>query len=158
MKKKYVFSMILFFIIINIVGCSHKDKNNLPTASVSLRHSQMDSNIHIFDWYVKNVSDNEEKTLTFKNGKITNYEIKNLQSNKKYTNNNSEIKNFELINKKNNNTEDNCTVILNSGEKYHKTIVIQSLEKGKYTVKFWSVSEEGTNPAMTIDFEVEATE
>lgn len=164
MKKIYLLGIILILITnFSIVGCSNMDKgnlnkSNLPTSAVSLSYNQIGNNVHIFDWYVENISQDVGQTLTFEEGSITNFEIRNIQSNKVYRNDNYQILNYKLINKKDTdiNNYENYTVILNSGERYHKTIVIQSLEEGRYSAKFWALSEEGTNPSMTINFEVKA--
>jgi hypothetical protein len=103
-----------------------------------LRYENTNGNLHRLDWYVENKSENEERKLTFKHGNIINYKIRNGRTNKTYISEN----------------EDDYTIILSKEQKYRKIVEFDDLEDGNYTAKFWAVSEEGTNPGMTINFEV----
>ncbi|MCG8540684.1 MAG: hypothetical protein MJA82_12210 [Clostridia bacterium] len=142
MKKTLLFITILVVINITILGCQQQKINELPQAKVQLNHRVYENNIHYFDWYVENVSKNEEQKLTFSNGNIINYEIRNHASNKKYG--------MEYDKK-----HENSVIVLEKGESHKETIIIEKLDKGHYSAKFWAISEEGINPIQVISFDID---
>ena len=102
--------------------------------NVKLSHV-IDQNSHYFKWYVKNCS---EDKLTYEKGSIMNYIIRNTSSNKIYT--------FKYKFKEN--------IILYNNDFFEKTVVINNLPKGNYSVEFWAASREGTVVRMKLKFEI----
>lgn len=122
-----IISLILF---INPFDNSSEDY----VTNVKLQHS-VDHNFHYFEWYVENYS---KTKLTYENGSIMNYVIRNTSSNKVYISKDDFSENIVLYN----------------NDSFEKTVVISNLPKGNYSVEFWAASSEGTIARMKVNFEI----
>ncbi len=127
--KKIIFLFATILILITILGASYSNNNQkLPTISAKLITHNANTSINALGWEVQNLSNQK---ITFVNGNIMNYKIKNIESNKTYLS--SELKK-------------NGTVSLKPNETYLTSVSLANIkEKGEYEVTFWAVCDKGSS-------------
>ncbi len=141
MKKRRMLTLFLIITLILYLSSCINTNNNLEKVQniyVSLRHNTND-NIQCLKWIVENRSNKDTEAVTFNNGDILNYEIRNHASGIKYKDGN----------------KDNTDITLKPGEKYETTVEFIDMPIGHYDALFWAEWAKDKKMTMKINFDVQ---
>jgi len=138
-KQSLIILIIIFILMLCLSSCTNANNNveEVQNIYVSLRHSTSD-NIQCLKWIVENRSNKDTEAVTFNNGDILNYEIRNHTSGIKYKEGN----------------KDNTDITLKPGEKYETTMEFKDMSIGHYDALFWAKWAKDKKMTMMIYFDV----
>ncbi len=128
--------LIILIILIGLILYTLKEHETSPVVSVTIVPHLKENYL---EWRVKNYD--EKDSIVFSDGNIMNYSIRQISSNKTFSNDQS---------------KDKDTIILKPQKVYSKKVVLDEIdEKGEYEATFWAVTKDDITYKTVCTFKVD---